>query len=69
MIPWLEFTAFNVNVFNEGTFLLPIFTMGKFFDRNSKRFLPLAVQFHHAVCDGYHIGLFVETLQAYIDQF
>ena len=69
MVPWLEFTGFNINVFDEGKFLLPIFTMGKFFQRDGKRLLPLAIQVHHAVCDGYHIGLFAEKLQAYIDQF
>ena len=69
MVPWLEFTGFNINVFDEGKFLLPVFTMGKFFERDSKRFLPLAIQVHHAVCDGYHMGAFVERLQEYIDHF
>ena len=31
--------------------------------------LPLAIQVHHAVCDGYHIGVFVEKLQHYINAF
>ena len=69
MVPWLEFTGFNINVFDEGKFLLPIFTMGKFFERDGKRFLPLAIQVHHAVCDGYHMGAFVERLQEYVDVF
>ena len=69
MVPWLEFTGFNINVFDEGKFLLPIFTMGKFFERDGKRFLPLAIQAHHAVCDGYHMGAFVEKLQEYVDGF
>ena len=69
MVPWLEFTGFNINVFDEGKFLLPVFTMGKFFERDGKRVLPLAIQVHHAVCDGYHMGLFVEKLQGYIDVF
>ncbi|MBR6751570.1 MAG: type A chloramphenicol O-acetyltransferase, partial [Clostridia bacterium] len=30
---------------------------------------PLAIQVHHAVCDGYHVGLFVEKLQKHIDHF
>ena len=34
MVPWLEFTGFNINVFDDGKFLLPIFTMGKFFERD-----------------------------------
>ncbi|MBR4870151.1 MAG: type A chloramphenicol O-acetyltransferase, partial [Oscillospiraceae bacterium] len=69
MLPWLEFTAVNINVYDEGKFLLPIFTLGKFFERDGKRFLPLAIQVHHAVCDGYHVGLFVEKLQQHIDAF
>ena len=69
MVPWLEFTAVNINVFDDGKFLLPIFTMGKYVEREGKRLLPLAIQAHHAVCDGYHVGLFVETLQRNIDSF
>ena len=69
MVPWLEFTGFNINVFDEGKFLLPVFTMGKYFERDGQRFLPLAIQVHHAVCDGYHVGMFVERLQGYVDKF
>ena len=69
MVPWLEFTSCNINVFDDGKFLLPIFTLGKYFERDGKRFLPLSIQVHHAVCDGYHIGLFVEKLQNKIAEF
>ena len=69
MVPWLEFTAVNINVFDDGKFLLPIFTMGKCFERDGRRLLPLAIQAHHAVCDGYHVGLFVEKLQNEINRF
>lgn len=69
MIPWFTFTSFNINVFADGKYLLPIFTLGKYFDENGKRKIPLAIQVHHAVCDGYHVGRFVETLQTMIDQF
>lgn len=69
MIPWFTFTAFDLNIFGDGTYLLPIFTLGKFFEENGKRKIPLAIQVHHAVCDGYHVGVFVETLQTLIDEF
>jgi len=69
MVPWVEFTGFNINVYDEGKFLLPIFTMGKYFERDGKRMLPLAIQVHHAVCDGYHVGVFVEKLQKHINEF
>ena len=69
MLPWLEFTAVNINVYDEGKFLLPIFTLGKYFERDGRRLLPLAIQVHHAVCDGYHVGLFAEKLQKNINRF
>lgn len=69
MAPWLAFTSLNYNVYDEGKFLLPIFTMGKFREQQGKRLLPLAIQVHHAVCDGYHIGRFVELLQQKVDAF
>lgn len=37
--------------------------MGKYFTKGKKRLLPLAVQVHHAVCDGYHVEMFLERLQ------
>ena len=67
--PWFTFTSFNLNIFGDGKHLLPIFTLGKYFDENGKRQIPLAIQVHHAVCDGYHVGLFFETLQEHIRQF
>ena len=42
---------------------------GKTFEENGKTMLPLAIQVHHAVCDGYHVGKFIETLQANINKF
>ncbi|MBH5320294.1 type A chloramphenicol O-acetyltransferase [Paenibacillus sp. GSMTC-2017] len=62
-IPWVNFTGFNLNVYNEGIYLLPIFTMGKYVQHDGKILLPVSGQFHHAVCDGYHAGLFYNELQ------
>ncbi|WRS28419.1 type A chloramphenicol O-acetyltransferase [Oscillospiraceae bacterium MB08-C2-2] len=62
-VPWLDFTAFNINVFSDGSYLLPIFTMGRYKKQGGKTLIPLAIQCHHAVCDGYHVGKFVEALR------
>ncbi|SFB49433.1 chloramphenicol O-acetyltransferase type A [Cohnella sp. OV330] len=62
-IPWVNFTGFNLNIYAEGTFLLPIFTMGKYEKQGGKLLLPLSVQLHHAVCDGYHAGMLLGELQ------
>lgn len=69
MIPWVKFTSFNINVFDEGKYLLPIFTLGKFFKEKGKRMIPLSIQVHHAVCDGYHVGKFIDALQESINKF
>ena len=69
MLPWLTFSSFNLNIYGDGKHLLPIFTMGKTFALDSLIMMPLAIQVHHAVCDGYHVGMFVESLQKKIDAF
>lgn len=69
MIPWVNFTAFQLNLPEGGDYLLPIFTLGKFADRDGRRILPLALQVHHAVCDGYHVGVFLEKLQQKVVSF
>lgn len=62
-LPWVSFTGFNLNVYNDGTYLVPIFTMSKYFEQNNKIFIPVSIQVHHAVCDGYHISRFVNEVQ------
>ena len=63
MIPWASFTGFNLNLQKGYDFLLPIFTMGRYDEQAGKTLLPLAVQVHHAVCDGFHLCRFVNGLQ------
>lgn len=62
--PWIDFTAFNINTFTTGEYLLPIFTIGKYARNNGRTFMSLAIQVHHAVCDGLHLGRFVEALRS-----
>ncbi|AJH21903.1 MULTISPECIES: type A chloramphenicol O-acetyltransferase [Bacillus] len=62
-IPWTSFTGFNLNINNDGDSLLPIITCGKYFNDGSRVMLPVSLQVHHAVCDGYHASRFIEDLQ------
>lgn len=62
-LPWLNFSGFNINVFNEGRYLLPNFTLGRFIETEDSVLMPLTIQVHHAVCDGFHVGKFVQSLQ------
>lgn len=65
-IPWSSFTGFNLNINNDGDFLLPIITCGKYFNEENKVMLPVSLQVHHSVCDGYHASRFLEDLQQLI---
>nr|WP_026682659.1 type A chloramphenicol O-acetyltransferase [Priestia megaterium] len=62
-IPWVSFTGFNLNVNNNHDYLLPIITGGKYFNQEDKILLPISLQVHHAVCDGYHASTFIDELQ------
>lgn len=68
MLPWASFEGFNLNLQKGYDYLLPIFTMGRYYEENGKTLLPLAVQVHHAVCDGFHLCRFVSGLQTRLDE-
>lgn len=68
-IPWTSFTGFNLNLQEGYDFLPPIFTIGKYFANGNKIMLPLAIQVHHAVCDGFHLARFINELQNYLNTF
>ncbi len=54
--PRVSFTSFDLNVANMDNFFAPVFTMGKYYTQGDKVLMPLAIQVHHAVCDGFHVG-------------
>lgn len=67
MVPWESFEGFNLNLQKGYGYLLPIFTMGRY-DREGERvWLPLSIQVHHAVCDGFHVCRLISALRDMID--
>ncbi len=68
-IPWVSFTGFNLNLQKGYNYFAPIFTIGKYFTSEGKTLLPLAIQVHHAVCDGFHVARLVNELQERFDTF
>lgn len=67
MLPWAGFESFNLNLQNAYEYLAPIFTMGRYSEENGRFLLPLAVQVHHAVCDGFHLCRLVREVQELLD--
>lgn len=63
-LPWLHYTACDLHVFDGGTYLAPIVTWGKYEACRGKLLMPLTMQIHHAVADGFHIARFFADLRS-----
>lgn len=64
-LPWINFDSFNLNIADFTDYFAPTFTMGKYQQDGNNILMPLAIQVHHAVCDGFHVAKLIETLQEY----
>lgn len=66
-LPWIKYQHFDLHVFDEGKFLAPVVTWGKFEVENGKARMPLTMNIHHAVADGFHLSRFFNEVQELID--
>ncbi|GGF32082.1 chloramphenicol acetyltransferase [Marmoricola endophyticus] len=64
-LPWTSFTAFSLQV-AVGDHFLPIFTLGRYVERDGRTLLPVALQVHHAATDGLHAGRALEDLRSLV---
>lgn len=68
-LPWVKYTHFDVHVFDEGKFLAPVVTWGKYEVQNGNALMPLTMNIHHAVADGFHLSRFFNEVQELIDSY
>lgn len=66
-LPWVRYKHFDVHVFDEGKFLAPVVTWGKYEQTEGKLLMPLTMNIHHAVADGFHLSRFFNEVQELID--
>jgi chloramphenicol O-acetyltransferase type A len=66
-IPWVSFTSFLHPLPSHPPDSIPRFAWGKFFGDGGRRKMPLAVQAHHALMDGIHVGKFYAEVQDTLD--
>ena len=64
-LPWLAFTAFT-HARGVGDDR-PKIAFGRFVEQGERLLMPVAIDVHHALCDGVHVGRFFERLQANLD--
>jgi chloramphenicol O-acetyltransferase type A len=63
-LPWINFTAVSHARCFSFADSCPKITFGKITEENGKKLLPVAVHAHHALVDGYHVGVFIEQFQS-----
>jgi len=69
VIPWINFTAIKHPVKHDPSFSIPKITFGKIVENNEKLSMPVSVEAHHSLLDGYHVGLYFENFQKKMNSF
>lgn len=66
-VPWFSFTGLT----HERNFAIqdsiPKLIFGKYFKEGNKLLLPLSINAHHGLMDGYHVGQYYELFQQLLD--
>lgn len=65
-LPWMDFTALD-NALPGPEDCIPRLSWGRFVDHGGRHDMALAVQVHHALVDGAHVGAFVAAVQKALD--
>ncbi len=67
-IPWINFTSLSHARSFTFPDSCPKISVGKMIDENGRKVMPVSVHVHHALMDGYHVGLFFDLLQQKLDE-
>ncbi len=67
-LPWVSFTSMQHPIHMHPVDSVPRIAWGKFFVREGRTWMPVAVQAHHALMDGLHVGRYYESIQELFSQ-
>jgi len=62
-IPWISYSAMSLHIPENWIYLAPIITWGKYILAEGKILIPITMQIHHAVADGFHIARFFAEVE------
>lgn len=65
-MPWVSFTSLT-HAMPIPADSVPRISWGKYYDREDRRLMPLAVQAHHGLVDGRDIGAYYQLIQRFLD--
>jgi chloramphenicol O-acetyltransferase type A len=66
-IPWVSFTGLTHARNSSYIDSVPKISFGKLSRRDDKFFLPVSIHAHHALVDGYDVGIYLEAFQKLLD--
>ena len=66
-LPWIHFTSISHPVKLDAGDAIPRISWGSFKEDKGKIIMPLAVQVHHGLADGYHLGKFFNRMQELVN--
>jgi len=66
-IPWTPFTGLLHPTNFDRTESVPKITFGKFSIREGRKYLPVSVEAHHGLVDGFHLAKYLEAFQMALD--
>jgi chloramphenicol O-acetyltransferase type A len=67
-LPWINFTSLSHARSFTWPDSCPKISIGKLTEENGKKSMPISVHVHHGLADGYHVGLFLEKLQQFMNE-
>jgi len=67
VIPWIHFTGLVHPSNHSPEDSCPRITFGKMVEDRGVRKMPISVEAHHALLDGYHLGIYYKRLQNHFD--
>lgn len=66
-MPFLKFTSLSHARSFSFKDSCPKFSFGKMTDENGKKSMPVSIHVNHALADGYHVSLFVDEFQKFMN--
>ena len=67
VIPWVKFTGLTHSRKFGTQDSIPKIVMGKYYAEGERVNMPLSVEVHHALMDGFHLGQYYAKFQEYLD--
>lgn len=66
-IPWNSFTGLLQPSTLDNSISIPRIVFGKFFMRDNRKIMPVSIEAHHALMDGFHLSKYLAEFQKQLD--